>query len=75
MWPLGPCTDASSDPILASGTGVIGPGGESVFGDRHGAFWIAFHAWHPGAVGNPRTRALYIRSLNLAGLPSVGGPA
>jgi hypothetical protein len=74
--PLGPCSDAQSGPILASGAGVAGPGGETVFTDASGASWIAFHAWVPGAVGFPNSRDLYIRRLDLSGpLPTVGAPA
>ena len=72
--PLGPCGDASSTPILASGGGMSGPGGESVFPDANGDFWIAFDAWNPTAVGGSNSRALYVRSINLSGLPSVGAP-
>ncbi len=73
--PLGPCTESSTKPILASGDGVDGPGGESVFTDATGNFFIAFHAWVPGSVGFPNSRDLYIRHLNFSGsLPVVGGP-
>ncbi len=72
--PLGPCGDASPNPILSSGNGIAGPGGESVFPDTNGDFWIAFDAWNPAAVSSSNSRGLYIRSLNLSGVPSVGGP-
>ncbi len=73
--PLGPCTDNSMSPILASGGGIEGPGGESVFSDSTGDFFVAFHAWVPGAVGFPNSRDLYIRHLSFSGAtPSVGGP-
>lgn len=72
--PLGPCGDASPNPILSSGNGVSGPGGESVFPDTNGHFWIAFDAWNPAAVGASNSRGLYLRSLDLSGVPSVGGP-
>jgi hypothetical protein len=72
--PLGPCDDASANPILSSGAGVSGPGGESVFVDDNGNSWIAFDAWNPGAVGGSNSRALFIRSLNLSGVVGVGGP-
>jgi hypothetical protein len=65
--PLGPCSDATPDPILASGQGVAGPGGESVFADTAGNFWMAFHAWVPGAVGFPNSRDLYLRRLSFSG--------
>jgi hypothetical protein len=67
LGPLGPCTDLSSQPILASGPDVAGPGGESVFTDSTGAWWMAFDAWIPGAVGYPHSRALYLRPLTLTG--------
>lgn len=69
--PLGPCSDSSSSPILSSGRGVAGPGGESVFADTTGAYWIAFHAWVPGAVGFPNSRDLYLRRLNVSGSAPV----
>jgi hypothetical protein len=73
--PLGPCADASPNPILSSGPEMAGPGGESVFVDRNGHFQIAFHAWVPGAVGFPNSRDLYLRPLDLSGLlPSVATP-
>lgn len=65
--PLGPCSDASPNPILTSGTGMAGPGGESVFTDAAGTYWIAFHAWVPGAVGFPNSRDLYLRRLTVSG--------
>jgi Glycosyl hydrolases family 43 len=71
--PLGPCTDASTAPVLSSGSNVAGPGGESVFADSAGAFHIAFHAWVPGAVGFPNSRDLYVRPLSLAGASPVVG--
>jgi beta-xylosidase len=73
--PVGPCADATPNPVLASGTGIAGPGGESVFTDASGASWIAFHAWVPGAVGFPNSRDLYLRQLDLSGtVPAVAVP-
>ncbi len=73
--PLGPCSDSTAGPILFSGPGVAGPGGESIFTDTSGSYWIAFHAWVPGAVGFPNSRDLYIRELDLSGsVPAVGAP-
>jgi beta-xylosidase len=70
--PLGPCR-AAATPVLAKGAGVSGPGGESVFADGSGSWWMAFHAWVPGAVGFPNSRGLYIRRLDLSrAVPVVG---
>jgi hypothetical protein len=72
--PLGPCSGPTR-PILSSGPGVAGPGGESIFTDTSGAYQIAFHAWVPGAIGFPNSRDLYIRRLDLSGpRPTVGAP-
>ena len=73
--PEGPCADLTAQPILSSGPGMAGPGGESVFFDSSGRPWIAFHAWVPGAVGYPNSRALYLRPLNLSGTTPVVEPA
>jgi beta-xylosidase len=71
--PLGPCTDASPQPIVSSGSGVLGPGGASVFTDSSGSYWIAFAAWTPGEVGYPHSREFYLRRLSLSGAsPSIG---
>jgi hypothetical protein len=69
--PLGPCTKAPG-PILASDSGMKGPGGASVFADASGTLWIAFHAWAPDAVGYPNSRSLYLRKLSTSGaVPTV----
>jgi Glycosyl hydrolases family 43 len=65
--PLGPCTEATPQPILSSGQYVAGPGGESVFLDSSGTPWMAFASWIPGAVGYPNSRTLHLRKLNLSG--------
>ena len=72
--PLGPCTDSSTAPLLASGPGAEGPGGESVFAGTGGTYWIAFHAYIPGAVGYPNSRDLFIRGMDLSGPTPVVGP-
>ncbi|HEX4127654.1 MAG TPA: glycoside hydrolase family 43 protein [Acidimicrobiales bacterium] len=73
--PLGPCRDATPSPILSSGDGVAGPGGESVFADTSGNYWIAFHAWVPGAVGFPNSRDLYLRRLTFSGPAPTVAPS
>jgi hypothetical protein len=65
--PLGPCSDVTPNPILSSGPGVAGPGGEWVFADTAGNYWIAFHAWVPGVVGFPNSRDLSLRRLSFSG--------
>ena len=54
---------------------MVAPGGEWVFADANANFWIAFHAWVPGAVGFPNSRDLYLRRLTFTGLgPVVATP-
>ncbi|MBF6558336.1 MAG: family 43 glycosylhydrolase [Acidimicrobiales bacterium] len=69
--PQGPCTKPLSQPILSSGADMQGPGGESVFTDTSGSFWIAFDAFLPKAVGYPHNRDLYLRRLDLSGATPV----
>jgi hypothetical protein len=65
--PVGPCADASPNPILSSDAETAGPGGASFFVDANGNFWLAFHAWVPGAIGYPNSRDLYLRRVNFTG--------
>lgn len=77
--PMGPCTDAASNPILYSyrdpNLGCLsGPGHQAVFSAGPRQF-IAFHAW--GFTGDCRNarrgRYLYIAPLNWkAGVPQIG---
>jgi len=70
--PLGPCTETSSQPLLASQPAFSGPGGPSVFTDAAGNLDLAFHAWLPGKVGYPNSRLLFIRQMSVAGgTPSI----
>jgi hypothetical protein len=69
--PLGPCTKPLSQPILSSSSSVQGPGGESVFTDTGGSYWVAFDGWVPGAVGYPHSRDLFLRRLDLSGATPV----
>jgi hypothetical protein len=73
--PLGPCTKPLSQPILTSSSSMEGPGGESVFTDASGSYWVAFDAWIPGAVGYPHSRDLFLRRLDLSGATPVLEPA
>lgn len=71
--PLGPCATASTSPILASQAGVAGPGGASAFTDAAGSPYLAFAAWLPGQVGEPHSRVLFVRPLQVENSqPAVG---
>ncbi len=65
--PLGPCTDQSAQPLLASQSGFSGPGGPSLFTDSQGNLWLAFAAWLPGEVGFPHSRPLFLRRITVTG--------
>jgi len=71
--PLGPCTEPTSQPLLASDQSMSGPGGPSVFADAQGNLWLAFDAWLPGKVGYPNSRPLFLRRITVtAGAVQVG---
>jgi Glycosyl hydrolases family 43 len=75
--PLGPCTTPSMSPILATQAGIAGPGGASAFTDLSGHPDLAFAAWLPGLVGEPHSRVLYVRPLEVTGgqpVVGTGGP-
>jgi hypothetical protein len=74
LGPIGPCTEPLTQPILASGPTMAGPGGATVFTDAAGTWWMAFDAWLPGQVGYPHSRALYLRRLTLSGGAPVVDP-
>jgi Glycosyl hydrolases family 43 len=70
--PLGPCTDDSSQPLVASDSTMSGPGGPDAFVDTQGNLWIAFAAWLPGEVGSPNSRPLFLRRVTESGgVPQV----
>ena len=73
--PLGPCTEPLTAPLLTGASKMEGPGGEDVFTDGSGSYWIAFHAWTAGAVGYPNSRDLYLRRLDLSGPTPAVEPA
>jgi Glycosyl hydrolases family 43 len=73
--PLGPCTDASPQPLLASGQQFAGPGGPSVFTDPKGGLWMAFHGWLPGKIGYPNSRLLFVSPMTITGgVPQLNPP-
>jgi hypothetical protein len=50
----GPCWRPQRGPLLASGRGVAGPGGESAFRGPRGQLMLAYAAWPSGRVGHER---------------------
>jgi len=62
--PLGPCTKAPG-PWIASTDKAEGPGGQEVFTDEQGQFWLVLHAWVRGKVGYPHgARNLFVLQLD-----------
>jgi hypothetical protein len=51
---LGPCHRTQRRPLLASGHGIAGPGGESAFHGPRGGLLLAYAAWPAGRVGSER---------------------
>lgn len=72
--PSGPCSDASSGPLLTSDASFSGPGGPSLFIDVQGTMWMAFHAWLPGQVGFPSSRLLFLRPVTITASGAQIGP-
>ena len=76
--PRGPCTKKTLDgPLVKSGVGALGPGGQEFFGDASGRLWMAYHAWSAPMVGyaNGGARSLRIDPISfVGGVPSVVGP-
>lgn len=59
----GPCRRPQRRPLLASGRGVAGPGGESAFRGPHGQLLLAYAAWPSGRVGHERR--MHVATLKL----------
>lgn len=57
----GPCRRTQALPLLASGHGVSGPGGESAFHGPRGQLLLAYAAWSTGHPG--RGRRLHVATL------------
>jgi beta-xylosidase len=55
--PLGPCTRASTEPLLATGGKVAGPGGAMAFLGASGRLHLAYAAWDYGNTGYPKSTA------------------
>jgi Glycosyl hydrolases family 43 len=69
--PLGPCTKPDDAPILHSDTARLGPGGESLFQDPDGNWWMAYHAWDGPAsdysYSDGEFRSLWIAPVTFSG--------
>jgi beta-xylosidase len=75
--PSGPCAKPAVAPVLSTVMPVAGPGGEFVFRDRSGSWWVAYHAWTAPDIGYTRggQRALRLDRLVFTdGIPAVLGP-
>ncbi len=76
---IGPCTDASNNPILKSKVDkqpfVIGPGGESVL-QIGSQTWIFYHAWNTNPDGSQGdSRFMWLDRINWNNdAPTVQGP-
>jgi hypothetical protein len=60
---LGPCRRVQRRPLLASGRGVAGPGGQSAFRGPRGRLLLAYAAWPAGRVGTERR--LHVATLKV----------
>ncbi len=47
--PAGPCRRSAAGPVIASGDGLLGPGGASLAVDQNGTPQLVFHSWVPRA--------------------------
>ncbi len=83
--PMGPCTRASTEPILATGGRVSGPGGGMAFIDTAGRLRLAYAAWDFGNTGYPKSssclrsaagcpqRKLHVATLGADRAPEAAG--
>jgi beta-xylosidase len=69
--PNGPCDKPRSNPLMASTSTVLGPGGAAAFQDRSGRWWVAYAASAPGVAGygflGMKVRSLRIDRLCVRG--------
>lgn len=74
--PTGPCTDRSTEPLLASDAVAAGPGHCFVLDLPDGSSVMFFHAWQPAAIGSSVPgRQLWLEPLSWpGGLPRVQPP-
>jgi hypothetical protein len=75
--PFGPCVKPSGSPVVHSDALRLGPGGQSLFQDPSGNWWMAYHAWDGPASGYSYSagefRSLWIAPVTFSGgTPDVG---
>ncbi len=75
--PFGPCAKPSGAPILHSDAARLGPGGQSLFQDAAGNWWMAYHAWDGPAsdysYGEREFRSMWIAPVTFSGATPIVG--
>lgn len=76
--PMGPCTDAEENPILASDMEsqplVVGPGHQTIIQDNAGVTWLVYHVWQVSGGARTDTRQMWMDRLEwVDGKPVVQG--
>ncbi len=70
--PLGPCEDATENPILKSACDASGPGHQTVIRDGDDETWLVYHAW---PASGEEKRVVWVDPLSWDdGKPKVDGP-
>jgi beta-xylosidase len=72
----GPCVKPQKKPLFVYQRPVLGPGGQELFQDQDGQWWMAYHAWTAPNVGYPQgERSLRIEPVTFAeDKPVIPGP-
>lgn len=75
--PLGPCTDESAKPLVATTDVAAGPGHCAPVSLADGSTWLLFHAWRPDGIGTTYPgRQLWLEPLTWSGgTPHVPPPS
>ena len=66
---LGPYRKAAGNPFVRTKGAVVGPGHQALIADNAGQWWLFYHAWTLGAVGD----GVGIRNLRLDKISFGGG--
>ncbi len=64
--PTTACTRIYATPVLSTRGSMAGPGGESVFQDGAGSWYMVFHAWTSPFVGYPANGKRSLRMLPIS---------